>query len=286
MIRRARGTRAFTLVEILVGMAISTLILTAAAGIFVTGLHSWRQGSDAYRLMQAGQSIGDLIERNLRSAVSPADASGNVSIYFWGEDLSDDDVYGHRITFMSTAAMRFPRSSGPTDMSEIDFEFDPESGEGMTMRIDSTPDEFPDDGGYTAELSSMVKSFEVKYFDGIEWSEDWFDSVLPQAIEFHVMLSDAKEDDSAPAPKAERTGGSSGASSNGPAKTGPSSGRVYEVSRLISMPTAKRERTGIELGGEAPSSDSSSSDSSSNSSSSASSSSGSSSSSSSTGGKR
>lgn len=257
MRRAAKRSRAFTLVEILVGMGISTLILGAAAAVFVTALGSWEQGAESYRLLQAGQTIGDLVERHLRAAVSPERASGDVSIYFWGEDLSTDDVYGHRITLMSSSASRFPRSAAMTDVSEIDFEFDPEGEDGLTMRIDSTPDEFPDDGGYRAVLSPMVKSFEVKYFDGTEWSEEWYASELPQAIEFHVMLvaekAGAGASGDASGAGGSASSGTSAATTSASASDDPAgqyAGRTYEISRLISMPTAKRERTGLELGGE------------------------------------
>src|SRR5438309_1658863 len=63
----AKFRRGFTLIEILVGLVISTMILGAAASVFVTGTRSWEKGNRAYKTMQTARTIADLIERHLRS---------------------------------------------------------------------------------------------------------------------------------------------------------------------------------------------------------------------------
>lgn len=183
--------RGFTLIELLLGMIISTFIIGAAAGVFVTTVHSYEQGSRAYKFLQTAQTTADLIERHLRCAVDPK-TGGNV--IFWGLDFSEGETRGHQLTFISSAATRFPRSAPPSDACEVEFSFDPVSGDGMTMRIDSSPDEEPDGGGYRASLTNLVQSFEVQYFNGVEWVEEWFESSLPQAVEFRITFADPDEE--------------------------------------------------------------------------------------------
>lgn len=215
-----RDERGFTLIEIIVGLAISTLILGAAASVFVTTLQSWQRGSQTHKILQIAQTTSDLIERHLRCAVSPS--TGN-NVSFTGLDLSDGERHGHQLIFMSAAPGRFPRRSALTDMSEIEFTLDPLDGQGMTMRIDSTPgsiSETGEDTGYRASLSPMVSSFQVTYFDGTDWLEEWIGTDLPQAVEFSITISDPEE-------------------------ISPVTGqpRTYDVSRLVSMPTVKPAET-------------------------------------------
>ena len=122
------------------------------------------------------------------------------SAHYWGREL---EALGHRVSLLP-----------PTDVSEVDFTFDPGAPEnGFTMRIDSSPDAYADEGGYFATLSDLVQSFKVVYFDGEEWVEEWFSTELPYAIEFTLTLVDADEEI--------RPGGSA---------------RLHEIKRLIAMP--------------------------------------------------
>lgn len=210
---RRRAARGLTLLELLVSLSISTLIVGASASVFITTLHSWERGSQRYKILQVAQSTGDLIERNLRSAVSPETGE---DVLFWGIDLSNGETPGHQIIMLSTAIGRIPRSQPLTDTSEVEFYFDPDDGDGFQMRIDSSPDEYPDQGGYNISLSPLIQSFKVNYFDGEEWLEDWVEEGLPLSVEFRFTVSDPKD--------------------VSPVTGQPS---VYEFSRLVTMPTAR-----------------------------------------------
>lgn len=216
--RRQHTRRGFTLMELMVGLAISTIILGAAAGIFVSTMQSWERGSNTHRMMQVAQTTGDLVEKHLRSAVAPASGT---NVIFWGFDLTDGETPGHYLTFLSSAPGRFPRAAELTDTSEIEFYFDPLDGEGMSMRIDSVPDDYPDEGGYRGSLSPLITGFQVMYHDGFEWLEEWFEDGLPQAVEFRITITDPEDID---------------------AETG--TPRVFQVSRLVSLPTAPRQDPG------------------------------------------
>lgn len=231
----AGGARAgFTLAELLVGMLISSLILGAAAGVFVTSMDSWNRGERTYRLQQVAQTTGDLIERHLRSAVGP---SGARSFLFSGEDLSNGDTYGHRLIFLSAAGGRLPRGEAPTDMSEVEFGFDPAEDDALTMRIDTTPDDELDAGGYNVTLTPLIKSFKVLYFDGTDWLEEWDDNKLPQAVEFHLTLADG-DDGSGVGAGGGSGEGKSGAKESGTTGQGGSNQSLYtcSISRLIKLP--------------------------------------------------
>lgn len=181
-----RGGCGFTLIELIVGLVIATFIMGSAAIVFVTTMDNWDRGKREQRILQAAQTTADLIERYLRCATPPGRNYGT----FMGEDLSSEDVDGHRLTFLSTAEGRFPRSLARGDLSEIEFCYDPDEDR-LTMRIDATPDDEPTAGGYRIQLSPLVQAFRVMYFDGFEWVTEWIDSTtLPMAVEFHLIIGD------------------------------------------------------------------------------------------------
>lgn len=186
-------SRAFTLIEIMLGLMISMMILGSCAVVFSTAMRAWEAGSEARQTLQTAQTISDLVERHLRSAMVPEDRTGGA--VFYGEDLSEGGVSGHRLALFSTAPGRFPRSAPPADCSEIEFCFDPnaESGEpSLTMRIDPSPDDDPYAGGETIPLSNDVVGFQVQYSDGIEWLDNWDDQKLPEAVEFTLLIARRK----------------------------------------------------------------------------------------------
>lgn len=229
--------RGFTLIELLIGLLISTMILGAAAGVFVTATQSWERGNRRYKTLQAARATSDLLERHLRSAMPPGN---NANWIFWGEDLSGDSAAGCRLSFLSSSPGRFPKSGPATEAVEIEFSFDPSLGGGLTMRIDSTPDEFPSDGGYELTLSSRVRSFEALFYDGVEWTTEWYESDLPAAIEFTIGFDD-EEAAAAAAEDSEGEDALTGAEQTGAggetAKT--EAPPVFEATRLVTLPLGK-----------------------------------------------
>jgi prepilin-type N-terminal cleavage/methylation domain-containing protein len=230
----SRATTAFTLIELMLALVIGTLILSAAAGVFVTTLDAWHRGSRSWAEKQAADKIAALIERHLRAAVSPAVDNQAV---FRGEDLSlDEKQIGHRLTFVSAAPGRFPRNLPMNDIGEVEFEFDPETGAGLEMRIQFPPVDEPDDGGYLVALSVLVTGFKVIYFDGEEWVESWSSSELPKAVEFTLVVQ-GETDPLQPAP----TSGDDGA---GPSAT--------IVTRLVWLPTSQTQEDAADASNDNP----------------------------------
>lgn len=235
----------FTLVEVMVSVVIATMILGAASSVFITAMNGWERGGRQEEVLRVARTTGDLIERHLRSAVPPTSDGYRI---FDGEVLGDDVTPGHRLTLFSSAQGRFPRDLPPTDVSEVEFELDPESGDGMLMRIDATPDDDPYEGGYTIQLSPLIRQFSVTYFDGEEWVEDWYRTSLPKAVELTMAIAYPGQANSGGGSASMGTtggadGGMPGGSGDaglaaGPALGGAGAGteQMYHYSRLISLP--------------------------------------------------
>ena len=157
-----------------------------------------------------------MIERRLRSTVPPF---GNDPFVFEGEDLSDGETDGHCLTFLASSDGRIPRSEAPTDLSEVTFSFDPAEDEALSMRLDSSPDDLLDEGGYRLTLSPLVTAFKVLYFDGTDWVDDWSEQRLPRAVEFHLTF----EEDEKSLSQGKKP-------------------YVYQISRLVTLPMATGEK--------------------------------------------
>ena len=112
------------------------------------------------------------------------------------------------ICFLSGANARFPRELAYADLCEVEFYLETgarglygteqavtATGEGgLWMRIDPTPDDDVESGGYLLCLGEMIASFDCSFFDGYEWVEDWYyDYEAPEAIEFSMTVVDPDE---------------------------------------------------------------------------------------------
>ncbi len=241
--RALKARRGFTLVEIVISLLISTMILVAAASVFVTTLQSWEKGGRARKVAQTARSIQELIERNLRCAQPPQKKGDAV---FIGESLVDGSSVGHRLTFMTSAPSRL----GGGGVSIVEFSLDPATGEGLKMRVNPSTTDIHDPGGWEVVLSDAIKAFHVTYNNGSQWSDFWFDSGMPVAVQFHLVVADPDERPRKKSEDSTEMGGSSSdespsMSSETPATSGVSetgeTGAVslpdgFSVTRLVSIP--------------------------------------------------
>ena len=176
-----------TLIELLLGLMIGSMIAGSCAVVFATAIRSWEQGGEARRAQQSAHAIVALMERHLRSAMPPESRLGGA--VFQGEDLGDGETHGHRLILFSTSPGRFPRSAPRSDCALVEIEFDPLDGRGLTMRIDAVPGDDPEVGGYRVTLERRVVGLRVRYHDGEEWLDEWFERRLPLAVEFTIALA-------------------------------------------------------------------------------------------------
>lgn len=186
--RFARG--GFTLIELLVSLTISTMILGVSASVFTATLSSWDRGSQVYETQQIAKTSIDLLERYIRTAILPVDTGEVVFVGEYPEELGGT---GFRLTMLSTASGRFPRFLPPTDSSEVSFTYDPDTVEGLILRVDATPDDDPYDGGYAIELNRRIQGFEVLFYNGEEFIEEWTDIALPLAVQVTITVLDEND---------------------------------------------------------------------------------------------
>lgn len=182
--RRARG---LTLVEVLIAIAILSLIGTLIYGAF-DGMSRTRRGigqmTDRYH---QGRAALARISRELQSAFlsrhQPLDQNYIVrKTAFVGQDSSPAD----RVDFTAFAHLRLSANAHESDQAEIGFfaARDPEnSGKLDLVRRESKYiDLEPTKGGTINVLAEDIESFSIQYFEPItgEWVDSW-DSTQPAA---------------------------------------------------------------------------------------------------------
>ncbi len=170
--------RGFTLIELMIATALSTLILGAAYAAF-QAVMSLQSGVESRSdLLQRGRVVCDLIARDLRhTAPAPEDAP------FVGRVFETEGYSATQVHF--TSHHWTPVLPGERDLCEVSYfvRKDPVTQEiALFRRRDPSPDEDPQSGGLIERLTTQVVAFQLDYFDGSTWSSEWGEEELEDAL--------------------------------------------------------------------------------------------------------
>ena len=214
--------RAFTLVEVLVGIMISSMIITSAFAAYMTAISSWKKSRQASNYYQHARVALTLMERYLRAALPPGQET---NIVFEGENSLELELFDAAGTTpasedadgsLESDTLRFSTTGGPIvaghrkvgDICEVQFYLSaPPEGTAPSLMMQKSvlpTDEaswFEDEDVETmdeayanppAELAPNVISFDVMYFDGYEWVDEWItesSSSLPRAVQITLVFA-------------------------------------------------------------------------------------------------
>lgn len=195
IIRTSRtARRGFTLVELLAGMLISALIIGAAYSTYLAASGAWEQSRSRSTNFQQARAALAIMERAIQSAVPPGE---NNNAAFTGESyvIQDTEHAADQLSFTCTAGVPNPYRRPRPDLYEVTFFLDisPEFEEpSLFMRrrpyaMVETTEEFP---GKVDELAVNVLEFDLEYYDGIEFVEEWLEESLPEAIRITLVMAD------------------------------------------------------------------------------------------------
>ena len=170
-------SKGFTLVEILIAVAIVSLILTIIYGSYASSI-------DTMNYTQEKMKVFSMIRLTLSRMNEELTSS------FFSEDGKDVMFSGEegRIDFISSSHERIFKDSQEHDLSEIGYFTEAaEEGESLCLwrREDKTPDDDVLEGGEQEQLMEGLKGIEFKYYDGEEWRDEWDskeEACLPQAV--------------------------------------------------------------------------------------------------------
>jgi general secretion pathway protein J len=187
--------RGFTLIEILIAMAIFTLIGLASTGLLTTVIDSNDLSSERFEKLQQLQRAMVIIERDIQQAVPrPVRAEGETQkVVMAGGEVGDSD--GDGIGFVRggwhNPQLMLPRST----LQYVAYRLDED-------RLERVYSNYVDNViGYepkTRTLLENIESFTVEFIsaesssddDDLSWSESYQGEVLPMAVAIEFVSKD------------------------------------------------------------------------------------------------
>jgi type II secretion system protein J len=195
--KRRRQPAGFTLLELLVATGMTAVLAGSLYATLHTAFKARRSAFAAVEQMRKAEMALELIRADIESAVVPKDILAGA---FVGEDTADGTGRPSDVLALHCAADGALNKEGIGDIRMVEFACEAdEEGEGLlllrrvSVHLLATRVEEPDE----EVLCRGVRSFDLRYFDGLDWLESWDsamqDNALPLAIEVTLELLD--EDD-------------------------------------------------------------------------------------------
>ena len=176
----SQNERAFTLVEVLIALAILAMIVVSTFTIFRSASKSWQKGetrSERY------QNARNAIYR-ISTEISQAVINSNPLCKFTGDK--------NKISFFSFVSTE----SGVFELSELEYRLD--GAKKLLMRNDDVdPDYDFTTYDHSDALSENISELEFSYFDGVAWTDTWNSDQslgvgLPKAVKIKIKVEDKK----------------------------------------------------------------------------------------------
>lgn len=161
----------FTLIEMVLSVALMTLILSAGYACLRSGILSQKLVDTRIDAFQNARVALNLMAADLRGACRLSEKFEFLGMNreTGGAEADNLDFGTHHYT---------PRAPGEGDFCETSYFLrnNPKSGS-LTLfrRRDASPDSEPLAGGVEEALAEGIKSLRLEYYDGFEWFDEWGD---------------------------------------------------------------------------------------------------------------
>ncbi len=188
-------SRAFTLIEVMLATMIGAFVTLVAVGALTTVSRSVEAVQQTSDQKSESQSIMRLIRRDLHNIYRGADPRWT---RFVGQDGNSQGGEGQpSLTFYSTWQGQVREGQAEGDLVEIEyFVRQSEKGSSLMRRIWPNPDpERKTGGGLLTLLGDQVLGFQIRYYDGKEWTNQWSEEKqqLPKLVEVSLIMGTQDE---------------------------------------------------------------------------------------------
>ncbi len=177
----------FTLIEMLLAIALSALLLVTVYSTYFSIARSIDTTLETQELLETGRVLLEMIKRDIRGV-----AGGRFPLVSTLEEI--DGKLVTNVSFITST----PSTTNPFRWSKVGYALTrDEQGRWIFIKKEaSNPNDDLDQLGKVFEVSKLVTSFRLTFFDGTEWLEKW-DSrstgKLPKQIRITVEISDEKK---------------------------------------------------------------------------------------------
>lgn len=201
---------AMTLVEVLVSIAVSSILLIAAYAVYSAATAGWDTSRRRTDIHQRARVSLDLIARCLRAAHVTDDEQ---TFVFEGENVemspgeeadSTSDVLPAQdlLAFRTNAPLYLPGNEEAPDQTRIQFFLeapDPAAEDAaeqplsLKMKVDANFEEDTTESGWFIEIAEGIDQLNCRYYNGSEWDDSWTSSDgAPRAVEVTLVVRDVE----------------------------------------------------------------------------------------------
>jgi type II secretion system protein J len=177
----------FTLVEVMVAVTIGGFIMLVAVGTLRAITSSAGMVDTNISAAAEVRFAMNLIARDLVNFYRDEN-NENTKLIGTTEESSDGNV--SYMVFYTVNRMKARADQPEGDIYEVEYSLLKDEDKSLLMRrLWPNPNEEYEPGGILAVIAEDIDVFEVRYFDGEEWSNEWPEEmeVLPQLIEVSIV---------------------------------------------------------------------------------------------------
>ncbi len=195
------NSNGFTLIEVLLALAILAVIITAIYASFST----------ARRNVESAEAVRDETDlaRTLIARLSDDIANAyyhqgmkTITIFYGKKEelgTGDDKRRFDSISMTTLTNWRKPDSK-ETDLWEVGYHFEEKAdGKGRVLMRREKRELSKDipllEGGVDFEITDSMDGFQLRYYNGYQWSDEWdtrSHASLPKTVEISLFLADGK----------------------------------------------------------------------------------------------
>ena len=197
----AKDIEGFTLLEVLVSMAILVIIMAALYSAYTTNVEAIQIARQNGEVHQTARIVLDRMSKDLQSALIQVSVpSEKIKLGLVGQDREIDGRRADRVDFTTVTHLSLTEKGPASDLCEIGYLIDEdEDGKSLVLlrRDDPSVDEDFTVGGSLQEMARNVLEFNLTYQDSTgEESEAWNTlegspgAGLPVLIKVRLVLRD------------------------------------------------------------------------------------------------
>jgi len=188
----------FTLLEVLLALAILAVIVTSIYGSFSTAARTIKQAEE----IRDGADMARALISRMANDISNAYLGGITGTFLYGKKAETEGEEKQRIDSIDLTTLTNWRKpdSREMDLWEVGYHFkDRPDGTGRMLvrreKRELSKDIPPLEGGVEYELTDAVEALQIRYQKATSWSDTWDSrrgSGLPTAVEIVLTLADGR----------------------------------------------------------------------------------------------
>ena len=190
MTARWAGRSGFTMLEMLLAMTLMSILGASLYASLHIGFKARDSAKSALEPARKAEIVFELLREDIESALPP---TGILAGSFLGEDVEEKVGLNADILSFCSSGHHPEEDEQACDIRRVQFEVIEEDGERRLVRLITTNLLSPETIEPTEEvLCRGLLSFDVTYFDGLDWLDNWDstlqDDMLPLAVEVTIEV--------------------------------------------------------------------------------------------------